>query len=576
MDKKNRQIDDITKMLSPTKILLLWLEDVLKFGSLREYILRPDKKEEGTIRDILFERASSSVRNQLKGEKENVVQKEIFKACSEVDFLYMLIIKINEQVESTHLSDILSQKLFIRELTWLKNLKNRNTVLGIQRILLANLIISVLDPETVSTIKYIQNNSVITFNELNDYEIIFDWVNKYYIDQGKIELPINLYELVKDSTKKTEIPSVAKVFQPPDDVDLNQFFTDERQIAEFLQGDNYSYGLGGVDDCEFAAVHDKLLNDIKRLVKSKKLVTGRKCKFESVPLPYLTECPLIEDVWLDLFIAELAEWGALIEQNGFKRKSSTDTSPFVWACFYKKKETENFEFDSEHLIKLREQAKAQLAAFGGRKKKIDNRIFIHIDDYLDWEMKNYKNPILFENGFTISSWNNWISSFGPDKIAELSGLPVGKIRSHIPTYRLIEESDPEIALGERKRRSEVLQCIEGMVHSGDPIEKHIKDLNSNVKQCVIANYSINYAINFIRKKYFENQNILFNNNRADLRESGTLLKELISEYNSFIEGESKYQIDPEKLKDITLFIARFLVVKLTSEAEASMHPILKC
>ena len=45
---------------------------------------------------------------------------------------------------------------------------------------------------------------------------------------------------------------------------------------------------------------------------------------------FLQTAPLVEREWVDAYVVELAEWGALLRKKGLVFKDADDNSPFAW------------------------------------------------------------------------------------------------------------------------------------------------------------------------------------------------------------------------------------------------------
>ena len=55
---------------------------------------------------------------------------------------------------------------------------------------------------------------------------------------------------------------------------------------------------------------------------------------EDVPQLVLENTPLAGNVWLDRYVVELAEWGALLKVKGFECRDAGDEHPMAWDRIY--------------------------------------------------------------------------------------------------------------------------------------------------------------------------------------------------------------------------------------------------
>jgi len=59
------------------------------------------------------------------------------------------------------------------------------------------------------------------------------------------------------------------------------------------------------------------VNALRELVNSGQVQAGAIVHLETIPIPFLRDAPLIDGQWLDRRLAELAEWGMLLQSKGY-------------------------------------------------------------------------------------------------------------------------------------------------------------------------------------------------------------------------------------------------------------------
>ena len=96
---------------------------------------------------------------------------------------------------------------------------------------------------------------------------------------------------------------------------------------------------------------------------------------------FLQTAPLVEREWVDAYVVELAEWGALLRKKGLVFKDADDNSPFAWERIGKVTKEGFQEADEPTLWDNRDAARRRLANFAVRTQEIDGRRYVRLEDY---------------------------------------------------------------------------------------------------------------------------------------------------------------------------------------------------
>jgi hypothetical protein len=130
-------------------------------------------------------------------------------------------------------------------------------------------------------------------------------------------------------------------------------FRDKAQFERFRSGEDYSNCLADITDAEFNAHYDRMVKALNSLVDSGQVQAGANVYLETVPMLFLREVPLIEGVWLDRHIVELAEWGALLQAKDYKLQEAEDHHPLAPDRLVRRK---GIEADQVEIQTLRRRA----------------------------------------------------------------------------------------------------------------------------------------------------------------------------------------------------------------------------
>src|SRR5712691_13042331 len=124
--KHDKRLAKVETSLTPKQAVLLWMEEAHKFGSMHQYALSMKGQPDGTFLLIkLPKQVETAVRDSMKGQKREWVDRAVDRALKDVFFLFKLQFQANIDLlqEKQKLAMILAwlfEKLHrLREAEWL-------------------------------------------------------------------------------------------------------------------------------------------------------------------------------------------------------------------------------------------------------------------------------------------------------------------------------------------------------------------------------------------------------------------------------------------------------------------------
>ena len=127
------------------------------------------------------------------------------------------------------------------------------------------------------------------------------------------------------------------------------------------------------------------------LVDSGQVQGGAAVVIETVPIMFLRKAPLVESKWIGRYVIEMAEWSALLQRTGYVVQLDDKDHPLALQRFV---HSDGERVDDLEIQSFRQSAAHSLVKFPGRTKKIQNRPYIHFDDYCNWQGRKLKGDLL--------------------------------------------------------------------------------------------------------------------------------------------------------------------------------------
>ena len=193
----------------------------------------------------------------------------------------------------------------------------------------------------------------------------------------------------------------------------------DNQVADWLRGSENK-----------SKAYKRFLEAVQDLVKEGKVQGGKLVNLSPASIIGFYSAPLIDGEWLDQALAEMAEWGALLEQKGYEFKQADDDHPLAMNLFY----SADAEWDGKdvpqalsrpELGSIQDEVRRNWQLYPGESKIIDGRPYIRLTEYLQWDKRYNNGEFEIEDGVLTTSWNRWVESHHGDAL--LAGIPVDKL-----------------------------------------------------------------------------------------------------------------------------------------------------
>lgn len=543
--RQDQRLDRLEHSLTPRQAVLLWMEEAHKLGSLRNYALTLKGTPDGEFPLVkLPQMVEKPIREAMKGQKREWVDRAVERAIKDVFFLFKLQFQANidfiqEYQKATMVLAWLLEKLRrLRETAWL-SYDTTNAWYEVCRQLPYP-----LNAETALAVKAATDNWVETWKLVDDGGIVADWVRAYFLSQGKTELPFSAIYL-----QPGDYP-VPKYVSVPTKEEIGSLFPDEASFNEFLSGADFSNALSDIRDAQFDSLHDAARAEMEALVAKGRLKQGTVLFLETVPMDFLRQVPLVDGEWMDAYVIELAEWGAILMKRGYSFKSVDDNSPYAVDRIGKVVDGNFVDADAGVLESTRKAARASLARYPGRRKEFEGRRYISFSDYSAWKRRSVKGKLEanLSHGLLARSWNRWVEEGGV-----LAGVKAGLIECFTQDYAFAVFPDVQV----EKRIKDRNRLLAGLrAHSLHDMENnedgHFMRLHSYEKKTYRARvrewkelarafleeiYVLQLLTDTLSQRYFEGHSVLF----PDVQERLDALiqgwEDLVDWYNDSIASE---------------------------------------
>jgi len=331
----------------------------------------------------------------------------------------------------------------------------------------------------------------------------------------------------------------------PTEDEVRDLFQDAESFQQFLDGEDYSYGLADVPDAEYDAHYEAIVCAVKGVTQQ-----GYAVDLPTVPHQFLRQAPLVEGDWIDRYTVELAEWGARLVGKGFQLEEPNDSHPLAWHRIIDP--AVGSEADAAVTMKLRQQTRKHLAKFPGRTSIIDERQYLSFDDYLKWRGRRCKGDLKtgIDSGVVVIQWDQWVEEHGGEGVASLAGIPVEKLDCYLDAYRYrVCRDAPELA-----EQVSLRESLLGSLQLGKPGEDRFRQRVEHWRESALRFlpeiYVLRGAIDSINRRYFEGHEVLFPAEAEGFNQLLALVEKLVANYNDdlagSIEGVEKLQDEVER------------------------------
>ena len=367
-----------------------------------------------------------------------------------------------------------------------------------------------LDHETAAAVEAAMQHYVLTWKVFEESDDIGEWLRESLVADGAYQM--------KNGTEATYM-------KVPTEEEVQDLFQGAESYQKFLDGEDYSYGMADVADDEYNAHYEAIAEAVKRVAQE-----GVVVDLPTVPHQFLSEAPLVDGDWIDLYTVELAEWGARIVEKGFFLEESQDNHSLAWHRIIDP--TDGLDIDVVVTEKL---------WFPGRTKEIDGRTYVRFEDYFKWRGRRNKGNLESGKnaGLVVPQWNQWVQEHGGEDGATMSGVKPAKLNCYIESnqYRLCSDS-AELAKEASQRQSSIVSL--GVGKPNLDVEKGFRkraeqwrELAQRVVSEIFALREANQSINDV---YFEGQGILFPSLAEGFLQLLNLMEKTVGIYNEDLAG----------------------------------------
>ena len=522
MTTAKRRIDKLETGLTPKQIILLWFQEAHAFNSIEEYV-RHLKTQPDSAAPIhkLTSQVEESVKQTLGSRPREEINKAVNQAYKDVLFLFYLHQQVNGKLLSENRYYWTKYLMLSKELKSLLREKEQNRQMRWNRVRVEMEMPYPLDAETAAAIEAAKQHHVITWEVLEEGDDIGEWVRDSFVAEGKTLLPDGAY-LMRSGTKSsyTTVPTEDEV---------RVLFENPESFQQFLDGEDYSYGLSDVPDVEYDAHYEAIVKAIKGLIQP-----GTVVDLPSAPNNVLREAPLVDGEWIDRYTLEMAEWGARIMAKGFLLEESGDNHPMAWLRIIDPED--GSEANTSVTMNLWQQTRKHMAGFPGRTRLINERQYLNFTDYLKWRGRRNKGDLKsgISTGLLVSPWNQWVESQGGEGMTTLAGVKAGKLNSYLDGYLYRVCGNPEELAEEVSRRESLLESVQaGKSDSSDDerFRQRVEHWKESALGFVPEIYTLRRVINAISQRYFDGQEALFPEVAEGFGQLLTLVEKLVDIYN---------------------------------------------
>ena len=470
MSSLGKRLDNLDDYLSPTDIVLRELREMARLRSTTEYVASLKQSEWPLKR--MTRQARRSVERSMKGMPSDAIEERVREAERNVAFLWNLHLQVNRRVHDeirTALPGIIFLAADLRS-RLLDETRRSNAARAWFRA--SRDLPYPLDDETALAVNAALAHRVESWTVLREAGTIEDWVYQELGDDGEHS---------------------------------------EESLAKFARG---------------------VERELRRFVRSKEVKPGRVVCFHDSPHPFLVSAPLLDGRWIDAAVLELAEMGVILADSGCTLRGSGDLHTLAWEEFVQTDaHRELAPVDDSSWYDARDSARDRVRSYRGRCRVLAGRDYVNLAFYQRWRCRSLgaRLDASVENGFVVSSWNDWVKRQGLRAI--LAGIRVEPIEPccdagawtvhDCRTARRLQ-ADRSSLFAELRSAAKGAEDLAENRGAGDEAGISWRDGAAHVLTLVEG---LAAAVEGIRSKYFRNAEIVFtelverlDRFRADLRE----------------------------------------------------------
>ncbi len=261
MSNAKRRLDQLESGLTPKQAILLWLQEAHAFRGIEGYV-RYLKTQPDSAAPLhkLTNQVEEGVKQRLKGKPREEIDKAVRQAYKDVLFLFFLHQQVNSKLISEERHYWSQAMLLANMLGSLLREQALNDQMRWNQVRSEMQMPYPLDPETAAAVEAAKQHHVLTWDVLEEGDDIGEWLRDSFVAEGRTPLPDGAYLLKR--SKKTSYMAV------PTEDEVRDLFQDAESFQQFLDGEDYSYGLADVPDAEYDAHYAAIVSAIKKLLEA--------------------------------------------------------------------------------------------------------------------------------------------------------------------------------------------------------------------------------------------------------------------------------------------------------------------
>ncbi len=250
MSGGKRRVEKLETGLTPKQAIPLWLQEAHAFENIIEYVhhlkIKPDS---AAPINKLTTQVAESVRQTLKGQSQEEINRAMRQAYKDVLFLFFLHQQANGKLLSDNRYYWTGCLLLSKELKSLLREQSLDRQMRWNRIRAEIDMPYPLDSETAAAVEAAQHHHVLTWEIIEEGDDIGQWLRDSFLAKGKTALSDGAYGLIND-TKFLYL-------KVPTENEVRELFENAENFQKFLSGGDYSYGLADVPDREYEEHYDE-------------------------------------------------------------------------------------------------------------------------------------------------------------------------------------------------------------------------------------------------------------------------------------------------------------------------------
>ena len=465
MSSFKKRVEDLDDSLSPTEIVLRWLQEVAGFPSADDYVASiKDRPSSAWPLHRLTQEAERAATASSKGLPRDTIDRKVREAVRDVVFFVHLHLKLSSRIydELRVASPILA--LLVVDLNHRMREDARGSDAALAWMRACHELPYPLDLETAAAVEAALEHRVESWSLLREAETVEEWV-------------------------------LAMLPEDDDEVSADEEVSD-----------------GNGSDAEVNRLARGVERELRRLVGSNVVRAGRLVTLPAVPIPFFACAPLLEGAWIDLTVLELAESGAILADRGCGLRGSGDVHLLASEEFVRTDaQGEQVPIDETTWREARKSAGARVGRYRGGRRRFGGRTYVKFALYQRWRARALGSRLeaSTETGFLAESWNDWVKNQGAE--AALAGVPVEPLTPFVnrDTWTV---HDADLARGLQTNRANLLANLrssalsEKRTTAGADAGVSWRDQATSL---LVLIEGLASSVDTIRATYFRNHEILY-------------------------------------------------------------------